>query len=202
MPNDQIKGYVNLRDVYVAVAQSLAEANRILDDGDDNISYAVVESEISVAYEHLTRQGEEVHLRLPDEDRTIEKLPTLAFRIKPVPKLAEPVKEPAGNRPTVIPNVGGLKLDEGLRELFGAGLRLGKIVFDPSSAEPAGVIINQKPAALASTAPGTKVDIHVAGESPKAGTPGTPKKPPVVTKPKVPTKVKKPTGSTAKKKRG
>ena len=185
--------FINLRDIYVAVAESVASANRELEGAGSDISYAVVESDIAIAYETIARFGDDLRVRLPGSERLAEALPTITMKVRPIPNV---VPEKAGEKqqPVSVPPLTGMSLDESLGALFSSGLRVGQIIFDPR-AKPAGSIISQEPSAGSVVDPGEKVNIHVAGESLKIAIPPESVKP---VQPKKPGTTKTPSGRKKK----
>ena len=174
--------YVKLEDLYVSVGKSLATANRVLEEDTAEILYAITESDISIPYQHMKTQNGIVQVKLPDTAGAGEALPRVNFKIKPIPRI-EPEEALKEDLPVKIPKLVGLPLDEALTSLVSAGLRVGKIVYDPKG-KPEGTVISQELDSGQEVKPGTKVDLHVAGESLKIEVPAESIRPKVTAKPK------------------
>lgn len=174
--------YVNLEDLYVSVGKSLATANRVLEEDTVEILYAVIESEISIPYQHMATQNGIVQVKLPGTTNAGDALPRINFKIKPIPRI-EPEEALKEDLPVMVPRLVELPLDEALISLVSAGLRVGKIVYDPK-AKPEGTIISQELDSGKEVKRGTKVDLHVAGESLKIEVPAESIRPKVTAKPK------------------
>lgn len=172
--------YVDVEDLYVSVGKSLATANRILEKDTNEIYYAVVESAISIPYQGITQQEGRVQVKLPETTGTIETLPKINFTIRPVPRV-QPEETPEEDLPVRVPQLVKLPLDEALTSLVSAGLRLGKIVYDPR-AKPSGTIISQGLDSNKEVKVGTKLDLYVAGESLKIEIPAESVRPKVTKK--------------------
>jgi len=174
--------YVDLEDLYVAVGKSLATANKVMEEDTAEVLYAVVESEISIPYRHMINQEGKIQVKLPDIIDGTDILPRLNFKIRPIPRVdtEEAVKEDA---PIIVPRLVELPLDEALTTLVAAGLRPGKIVYDPK-AKPQGTVIAQDLDSGKETKLGTRVDLHVAGESLKIEVPAESIKAKTTEKPK------------------
>ena len=174
--------YVYVEDLYISVGKSLANANRVLEESTGEIHYAVVELEMSIPYQGIMQREGKVLVKLPETAGTTDTLPKLNLKIKPVPKVQpeETVKE---DLPVRVPQLTKLPLDEALTSLVSAGLRPGKIVYDPR-AKPEGTVISQELESGQEVKLGAKVDLHVAGESLKIEVPPESIRPKVVAKPK------------------
>jgi beta-lactam-binding protein with PASTA domain len=72
----------------------------------------------------------------------------------------------AGPPKVLVPGVVALSEADARARLQAAGLRLGTVTYDPLSAEPAGAILAQTPAAGDSLRMGSSVRVTVAGEDP------------------------------------
>ncbi|MBA7485771.1 hypothetical protein ES707_21322 [subsurface metagenome] len=176
--------YVDIEDLYVSVGKSLATANRVLEKNTEEIYYAVVESEISIPYQGITNQEGRIRIKLPELTGTTEGLPKINFKIKPVPRVTAEAEEPIeDDLPVSVPRLVKLPLDEALTSLVSAGLRPGKIVYDPR-AKPSGTIISQGVDSGQEVKLSTKVDLYVAGESLKIEIPAESVRPKVTKKPR------------------
>ena len=80
--------FVCLEDIYVSVALSVGLANQQLQRGETGeISYAVVESDISLPYRDIVHEEGKVLLKLPKVGSPTEGLQRITFKVKPVPHL-------------------------------------------------------------------------------------------------------------------
>lgn len=72
----------------------------------------------------------------------------------------------AGPPKLAVPNVLTLPLDEAQSRLRAAGFQLGRVSYDPDSAEPVGVVVAQRPAAADSLRRGAGVGVTLSGADP------------------------------------
>lgn len=124
--NREQRRVMRVQDLYIAIARSMEVANRALEEGaHGEVSYAVVDSQVSVAYVDIAESEGEIVVRLPERGEPVESSRYLRFTIKPIPKpAAEDEKQPERFR---VPNVVNSRLDEALTTLIVAGYRVGEI---------------------------------------------------------------------------
>lgn len=79
----------------------------------------------------------------------------------------------AGPPTLVVPGVVGLTAGDARTRLQAVGFGLGRIGYDPASAEPAGTVVAQAPAAGDSLRMGSNVRVTLAGEDPNPPPPPT-----------------------------
>ena len=77
----------------------------------------------------------------------------------------------AGPPKVLVPGVVALSQADARARLQAVGLRLGTITYDPTSAEPAGVVLTQNPVSGDSARQGSGVRVTVAGEDPNPPAP-------------------------------
>jgi hypothetical protein len=188
---------VDLRDLYVSAAQSLSAANRRLEDTEDSIAYAVVESDISVPYLSMVAREGAVFVRLPDPDDLDQATARVNLKIRPVPRV-DAETAPKEEAPPQVPKLDKLSLDDALSTLYASGLRVGKVLY-ATKAGPRGMVSRQSPAAGTAVELGTAVDLQVAGEPLKIEIP--PEEVGVETSQKAPRPTKKVKTTRTKKKR-
>jgi serine/threonine-protein kinase len=80
----------------------------------------------------------------------------------------------AGPPKLLVPSVVSLPLDDAEARLRAAGFRLGRVQYDPSSAEPLGGVAAQRPAAGDSLRRGGAVGVTVSGNDPNPPPPPAP----------------------------
>ena len=158
------KGFVRLLDVYVSAARSVDLANQRLEKGGTGeLSYAVVESDISIPYKDIVHTEDEIRLKLPEAGSSTQGLQHIAFKVKPVPRLV-PLEKEQEARPTSVPDLTKQPIGEALATVVAKGYRVGKLVYDPR-AKPEGVVVSQEPEPGRIAKSGTKIDLHVSGDS-------------------------------------
>ncbi|HEU0052232.1 MAG TPA: PASTA domain-containing protein, partial [Longimicrobium sp.] len=79
----------------------------------------------------------------------------------------------AGPPKVLVPSVVTLPEPEAREKLEAAGLRLGKITYDPNSSEPLGGIASQSPTAGDSLGRGRSVSVVISGTDPNPAPPPT-----------------------------
>jgi beta-lactam-binding protein with PASTA domain len=155
--------FVRLRDIYLSAARALELANRQLaDDATGDVAYAVLDSEISIPYGDILEDAGDVLLRLPGRGEPTDGSRRVRFLIKPVPRVLPDDEGSTG--PTTVPDVANVQTGEALTALITAGLRIGKLMYDPA-ARPPGLVVGQSPEAGKEVPPGTRVDLRISGES-------------------------------------
>lgn len=121
----------------------------------------------------LQRMGFEVRLRrvqdMAPEGRILSLTPAAGQQVAvPGPVI---ITLSAGPPRIVAPSVVTLPLEEARTRLQAAGLRLGRVTYDPSSAEPLGGIASQAPAAGDSIRMGGAISVVVSGTDPNPPAP-------------------------------
>jgi beta-lactam-binding protein with PASTA domain len=161
---DEDKGadrWVRLNELYTSVAKAIDAANEELEKaGEGTISYAVVESEITIPFRSISTEKGLVRLRLPEADTDTQGFKEVRFKIRPLPRAES--REPAPK--LTVPSVVGEDVQKAADVLSQHGFRVGKLTFDKSG-KPSGSVLSQEPKSGVHAESGAAVSLKVAGDS-------------------------------------
>jgi beta-lactam-binding protein with PASTA domain len=156
---------VRVHDLYLAFARALDLANRTLEEGSSgDVSYAIVDTQIGVAYGDLFQSEGQVVLRLAEQGETVDATRYLRFTLRPMPGRATTDDATGENGPVTVPDLVNTSIDDALSMLTGSGYRVGKIVYEIGQ-KPEGRVLAQRPEAGKEVKKGTSIDLRVSGES-------------------------------------
>lgn len=161
---DEDKGtdrWVRLNELYTSVAKAIDVANEELAKAaEGTISYAVVESDITIPFRSISSEKGVIRLRLPEADTDTQGFKEVRFKIRPLPTTEGREAAPK----LTVPSVVGVDVQKAADLLGQHGFRVGKLTFDESG-KPTGSVLSQEPKSGAHAEPGTAISLKVAGDS-------------------------------------